>query len=88
MRSADDILSRDLTDLIACCLHYQERGESDYTSMTAAEIAGMWNPVPDAVKQRYWNEPKFHMQVDRAVAGAMMLVTKARLHHQPGGRET
>lgn len=80
-------LSRDLTDLLACALHYQERGEPDYSNMTAAEIAAMWTPVPRPIQQRYLNDPKFHVQVDRAVAGALMLVTKARLSDQPVGDE-
>lgn len=73
------MLSRDLTDLLACALHYQERGEPDYSNMTAAEISAMWDPVPKVVQQRYLNEPRFHTQVKRAVAGALMLVHKARL---------
>lgn len=76
------MLSRDLINLLACALHYQERGEPDYTNMTAAEIEAMWDPVPRPVQQRYLNDPKFHMQVDRAVAGALMLVTKARSSNQ------
>lgn len=76
------MLSRDLTNLLACALHYQERGESDYGNMTAAEIEAMWSPVPQAVQQRYLNEVKFRMQVDRAVAGAMLFVSKARLSDQ------
>jgi len=73
------MLSRDLLDLLACALHYQERGEPDYSNMTAAEICTMWDPVPRAVRERYFNEPKFHAQVDRAVAGVLALVTKAKL---------
>lgn len=72
------MLSRDLLDLLACALHYQERGEPDYSNMTAAEIRAMWDPVPRVIRDRYFNEPKFHAQVDRAVAGVMMLVTKAK----------
>lgn len=72
-------LDRDLLDLLACALHYQERGEPDYSNMTAAEICTMWDPVPRAIRDRYFNDVKFHMQADRAVAGVMMLVTKAKL---------
>ena len=76
-------LDRDLLNLLACALHYQERGEPDYSNMTAAQISAMWDPVPREVQQRYLNEPRFHTQVDRAVAGVMMLVTKAKLADQP-----
>ena len=47
--------------------------------MTAAQVAEMWDPVPVFVQQRYLNDPRFHAQVDRAVAGVMHLVKKAQL---------
>jgi hypothetical protein len=73
-------LVNDLTDLLARALHYQEKGEPDYTRMTDAEISALWAPpVPEVIRQRYMNEAKFHMQVQRAVAGVMTLVTKAQL---------
>lgn len=72
-------LSSDLTGFIACALHYQERGEPNYSGMRAAEIEAMWMPVPETVRHRYLNEQKFHAQVDRAVAGVLMLISKAKL---------
>jgi hypothetical protein len=55
-------LANDLTELLVCALHYQEKGEPDYMRITDAEISALWGPpVPEVIRQRYMNEAKFHM---------------------------
>lgn len=76
----DRKLHDDLKDLLARCLHYQDLGEPDYAEMSTAEIVGRWTgKMPQEILERYWNEPKFHAQVDRAVAAVLTLVHAAKL---------
>lgn len=56
----------ELIEFLACALHYQETGEPDHVRMTTAEIGSLWSPVPEAIRQRYLNDAKFRMQVQRA----------------------
>jgi len=67
----------ELTEAMARFLHYQEMGEPDWNSMTAADIAAHTSELPPEIIRRYFNEAKFHAQVDRAVATVLDIQRRA-----------
>lgn len=69
-----DQIARELTDIMARLLHYQERGEPDVGNMSCTEIVAETARVPRAVTERYRNEPRFRAQVTRAVAEILLVI--------------
>lgn len=63
-------LARELTEIMAGVLHYQEKGEPDWATMSYQDVLR----APEAAATRYRNEPHFHAQVDRAVAMVLQVV--------------
>lgn len=68
--------ARDLTDIMARVLHYQDRGEPDWASMDYQATLREMGDVPHSVVERYRTDAIFHRKVQRAVALIMELDRK------------
>lgn len=68
--------ARDLADIMARVLHYQDRGEPDWASLDYQATLREMEKVPSSVIERYLNDALFHRQVQRAVALVMDLDRK------------
>lgn len=68
--------ARDLTDIMARVLHYQDRGEPDWASMDYQATLREMGAVSHSVIERYRNDALFHRQVQRAVALIMEMDRK------------
>lgn len=79
-------LADDLVELMARCLHYQDRGEPDPMTASYAELVRL----PDEIVQRYRNDARFNAQVQRAVASVLHIIADAERdadrvsEHPPG----
>jgi ketosteroid isomerase-like protein len=60
---------RELTDVLARVLYYQDTGEPDWMKMDFESIKRhYYGPLPKEIINRYMNDAKFYAQVHRAVA--------------------
>jgi hypothetical protein len=57
-----------LTEVMARFLHYQDSGEPSLMETPAKVLVKEYSEIPKPIRDRYLNDPKFHAQVDRAVA--------------------
>jgi hypothetical protein len=64
---------RDLTDIMARVLHYQDRGEPNWQEMDYAGTKREYDELPKEIIDRYRNDAKFHAQVQRAVSMVLEL---------------
>jgi hypothetical protein len=64
---------RDLTDIMARVLHYQDRGEPSWQEMDYAGTKREYDELPKEIIDRYRNDAKFHAQVQRAVSMVLEL---------------
>jgi hypothetical protein len=68
MRSEKHTAAEQLINIMARVLHYQDRGEPDWSAMNCAATKAAYDKLPDEIVTRYMNDVKFHTQVQRAVA--------------------
>ena len=59
---------RQLTDIMARILHYQDSGEPNWAAMDYTATKREYDELPKPIIYRYMNDAKFHAQVQRAVA--------------------
>ena len=70
-------LAENLTDAMVRLLHFQEKGEPDWSKLTYADALELSQSVPQSLIDRYRNERLFHNQVQRAVSTVLQLVQEA-----------